>query len=147
MQGSNYPGTKGHQGGINWIPICASSHQVSLLGLPLVHAKDSTVVIRSLIAWSLCRRWNQSLVLQQDRMSTADQWGADGVLKQWSTPNIIAQCCAKSFAARLEWLTCVCIISGSLQRWLCSVQLQPFNSHSYPGQQWGMRLLVKTLAN
>lgn len=39
--GSNYPGTKGHQGGINWIPICASSHQVSLLGRPLTHAKDS----------------------------------------------------------------------------------------------------------
>lgn len=94
---SNYPGTKGHQGGINWIPICASSHQVSLLGRPLMHAKDSrqdsTVVIRSQIAWALYWEWNQSLLFWKGRASTADQWGADVVLQRWWTPCITAGCC------------------------------------------------------
>lgn len=93
IPGSNYPGTKGHQGGINWIPICAPSHQVSLLGRSPEHAKDSTVVIRSLIAWALYRQWNQWLLIQEGSVGAADQWGADGVLKQWWTPYITAQRC------------------------------------------------------
>lgn len=130
----NYAGTKGSQRGINWISINVPPTIES------ASAKDSDCTIK-ISEW---RMKPISSVLGGQvgcSWSMRTRWCVEAVMNT----NITRECCG---VQRQLWLlTAVCTVSASLQRWLCSVHPQPFNSRSYPGQQWGMRFLVKTLAN
>lgn len=137
-----------------WIPICAWSHQVSLLGRSHMHAKDSAKFncsnkITDGLSFVLRVKPITSLLEGQGDCcwSMRSRWYSEAVMN-CHTLALSAVVCRESCETAALWLlTAVCTVSANSQCWLCSAHAQPSNSHSYPGQQWGMRLLVKTLAN
>lgn len=127
-------------------PVIKPAFSSSLLCM-LKTQQDPTVVIRSVIAWAFVLRVKPMASGLGGRGRCSWSMRSSWCFEAGMHTNISVELSAvASKESRDGWLLSL------LPRLACSaacvlLNLSLFNSHSYPGQQWGMKLLVKTLAN